>query len=136
MAEEFARFGTDTTAFRSREATAALVDEADLVLTAEAVHRTQLLEERPAAFRKIFTLGQFVAGAEAADPALRGRELIAALAFRRAPASVDHDIADPYGRGPAEAHRAAVTMEAMLKVLVDRLRREPDAADTTPHGEP
>jgi sulfate adenylyltransferase len=128
MAAEFARFGTDTSSFRSRIATNDLVDAADLVLTAEATHRTQLLEDRPAAFRKIFTLGQFVASADAADPALRGRALIAALARRRVPASPDHDIDDPYRRGPEEAHRAALIMEVMLEVLVDRLRRQPSAS--------
>jgi sulfate adenylyltransferase len=125
MAAEFARFGTETAAFRSRRATGDLVDEADLVLTAEAAHRTRLLEDRPAAFRKIFTLGQFVASARAVDPALRGRDLIAALANRRVPASPDHDIADPYRRGPEAAARAAVEMEALLEAVVDRLRADP-----------
>jgi sulfate adenylyltransferase len=122
MDAEFARHGTDTSAFRSRPATGDLIDEADLVLTADADHRTRLLEDRPAAFRKIFTLGQFVASARAADPGLRGRELIAALGARRVPASADHDIADPYRRGSEAARRAAVTMESMLQVLVERLR--------------
>ncbi len=131
MEAEFARWGTDTTAFRSRVATGDLLDEADLVLTAEATHRTRLLEERPAAFRKIFTLGQFAASARAADPALRGRELIAALSNRRVPASPDHDIDDPYRRGPEEARRAAVTMEDLLEVVVDRLRRIPEAGGAT-----
>jgi hypothetical protein len=90
-----------------------------------------LLEERPAAFRKVFTVGQFVASAQAADPSLRGRALIAALSSRRVPASPDHDIADPYRRGPEEARRAGVTMEGMLEVLVDRLRPSPENADST-----
>jgi len=122
MEAEFARHGTDHTAFRSRPVTGDLVDDADLVLTAEAGHRTRLLEDRPAAFRKTFTLGQFVASARAVDPALRGRDLIAALAVRRVPASPDHDIADPYRRGPEAAARAAVQMEDLLAVVVDRLR--------------
>jgi sulfate adenylyltransferase len=122
MEAEFARHGTDTTAFRSRPATGDLVDDADLVLTAEAGHRTRLLEDRPAAFRKTFTLGQFVASARAVDPGLRGRDLIAALAVRRVPASPDHDITDPYRRGPEAAARAAVQMEDLLAVVVDRLR--------------
>jgi sulfate adenylyltransferase len=129
MAAEFARHGTETSEFRSRIATGALIDGADLVLTAEATHRAQLLEDRPGAFRKIFTLGQFVASAMAADPALRGRELITSLATRRVPASADHDIDDPYRRGPQEAARAAATMEAMLEVLVQRLRATPRAGD-------
>ena len=131
MAAEFARHGTDTSTFRSRPATADLVDGADLVLTAEADHRTRLLEDRPAAFHKIFTLGQFVASARAADPDLRGRDLIEALEQRRVPESPDHDIPDPYRRGPAEARQAAVTMEGMLDVLVDRLRRIPQVGDST-----
>ena len=131
MEAEFSRHGTDTSAFRSRAATADLVDRADLVLTAEADHRTRLLEDRPAAFRKIFTLGQFVACARAVDPALRGRELLTALEHRRVPASPDHDIPDPYRRGPAEASQAAITMEAMLEVLVDRLGRIPQVGDST-----
>ncbi|WP_151085395.1 adenylyl-sulfate kinase [Nocardioides cynanchi] len=130
MAAEFARHGTDVEAFRSRAATGELVDAADLVLTAEASHRTRLLEDRPAAFRKIFTLGQFVASAQAADPSLRGRELIEALANRRVAASPAHDIDDPYRRGPEAARRAAVTMEALLEVAVDRLRR-PAPTDRT-----
>ena len=131
MEAEFGRHGTDTSAFRSRIATGAIIDEADLVLTAEATHRAQLLEDRPAAFRKIFTLGQFVASALAADPALRGRDLIASLATRRVPASADHDIDDPYRRGPQEAARAAATMEAMLEVLVERLRPVSRGGDAT-----
>jgi sulfate adenylyltransferase len=123
MAAEFARWDTVVDGFRSRPATGELIDAADLVLTAEAAHRTRLLEERPAAFRKIFTLGQFVASAEAADPDLHGRALLDALSSRRVPASPDHDIADPYRRGPEAARAAAATMEAMLEVVVARLRR-------------
>ncbi len=123
MESEFARWGTDTGEFRSRAATGALVDEADLVLTAEAAHRSRLLEERPAAFRKIMTVGQFVASARAADPALRGRALLTALESRRLPAAPQHDIDDPYRRGPEAARAAAVTMEEMLEVVVAKLRR-------------
>ena len=72
MEAEFARWGTETDGFRSRPATGELLDEADLVLTAEAAHRTQLLELRPAAFRKIFTVGQFVETAQA-RPRCRAR---------------------------------------------------------------
>jgi sulfate adenylyltransferase len=128
MAAEFSRYGTETSAFRSRLVTGDLVDEADVVLTAEAAQRARLLEERPAAFRKIFTLGQFVASARQADPSLRGRELLAALATRSVPASPDHDIPDPYRREPEAAARASVTMEALLEVVVERLQGRPGRA--------
>ena len=41
--------------FASRRATRDLIDSADLVLTAEASHRTFLLDEYPHAFRKVLT---------------------------------------------------------------------------------
>ena len=102
MAAEFARWDTEVDGFRSRPATGELIDAADMVLTAEAAHRTRLLGERPAAIRKIFTLGQFVASADGCGrPALHGRALLGALASRRVPASPDYaDIADPYRRRP------------------------------------
>jgi sulfate adenylyltransferase len=125
LAAEFARRDTEVDGFRSRRVTGELIDAADLVLTAEEAHRTRLLEERPATSGKIFTLGQFVACVEAADPALHGRALLDALASRRVRASPDHDIADPYRRGPEAARRAAVTMEGMLEVVVRRLRDRP-----------
>jgi sulfate adenylyltransferase len=124
MRVEFARHGTDPSSFRSRPVTGDLIDQADVVLTAEASHRARLLEDRPAAFKKVFTLGQFAASARAVDPGLRGRDLIAALASRRVPASPDHDIADPYRRGDEAAARAAVQMEDLLSVVVQRLRSD------------
>jgi sulfate adenylyltransferase len=56
------------------------------------------------------------------DPSLHGRALLQALQSCREPASPDHDIDDPYRRGPEAARRAAVTMEALLEVVVERLR--------------
>jgi sulfate adenylyltransferase len=122
MDAEFARHGTDTTTFRSRLLTGELVDQADLVLTAEAEHRTRLLEDRPAAFRKSFTLGQFAASVRATDPSLHGRELLEAVDRRRVPPTPEHDIADPYRRGPEAAARAAAEMDELLAVVVERLR--------------
>jgi sulfate adenylyltransferase len=122
MAAEFERHGTDIAGFRSRPLTGELIDQADLVLTAEAEHRTRLLEDRPAAFRRTFTVGQFVESAQAADPQLRGRALVDAVLARRVPAAPEHDIADPYRRGPEAAARAGRQMEELLDVLVQRLR--------------
>lgn len=52
--------GVECGSFPSRPLTRELIDEADLVLIAEASHRSYVLEDHPAAFRKVFTLGQAV----------------------------------------------------------------------------
>ena len=106
--------------FASRRLTREILADADLVLTAEATHRTFILEEFPQHFRKVFTVGQFAATvADHAD--LNGRDLVAAAAARRTAARPEHDIADPYRRGESAALAAADTMSRMLSVIVPRL---------------
>ena len=106
--------------FRSRALTAATLERADLVLTAESVHRQHILDDFPQLHRKVFTLGQFEATiADIAD--LSGRELVAAAGQRRTPSAPAHDVADPYRRGKAAAQEATGTIRAMLSVIVPRL---------------
>ena len=104
----------------SRRLTREILAEADLVLTAEARHRTFILEDFPEHFRKVFTVGQFAATV-AQHPGLRGRELVAAAAAKRAPMRAEDDIADPYRRGESASRTAAETMSRMLDVIVPRL---------------
>ena len=107
--------------FISRPLTADLIDEADLVLTAEAAQRTYILDDHPAAFRKIFTLGQFAESVKAADPSLGGRDLLAAVGERRSTADPALDVPDPYSRGPEAADACASTIEELLRVVVPAL---------------
>jgi sulfate adenylyltransferase len=109
--------------FRSRRLTREIVEQADLVLTAESSHRAFVLEEHPQALRKVFTLGQFARAAQAA-PHLRGRELLAAAGERRTAPVPDDDIDDPYRRGNAAAEAAAGKMSTMLSVIVEALAEE------------
>ncbi|WP_107773451.1 adenylyl-sulfate kinase [Nocardioides sediminis] len=109
--------------FRSRRLTRDLIDDADLVLTAERSHRAFILEEHPQALRKVFTLGQFARAAEA-HPDLRGRELLATAGQRRAAPLPEDDIDDPYRRGNAAAAAAAGKMSTMLSVIVEALAEE------------
>ena len=60
----------DTSAFRSRRLTTALLEEADLVVTMEAAHRTFVLDDHPGMFRKVFTLGQLARALEQAPAGL------------------------------------------------------------------
>ncbi|KRF02649.1 adenylylsulfate kinase [Nocardioides sp. Soil777] len=109
--------------FRSRRLTREIVEQVDLVLTAESSHRAFVLEEHPQALRKVFTLGQFARAAQAA-PDLRGRELLAAAGERRTAPVPDDDIDDPYRRGNAAAEAAAGKMSTMLSVIVEALAEE------------
>jgi len=116
---EFLPEGVAQDGFASRRVTRDLVDRADLVLTAEASHRTFLLEEYPHAFRKVLTLGQF---AEAAGGiVLRGRELITAVGLRQPPVRPEHDVRDPYRRGRAVNARSAAQIEELLVTVVPAL---------------
>ena len=118
--------GVSADGFRSRPLTAAMVERADLVLTMEADQRTRLLQEHPAAFRKVFTLGQAARTltrlcADAAEGTDRA-ELLRRLAGARGSADPALDVADPYRRGPAAAEAAATRIRELLDVVLNALR--------------
>jgi protein-tyrosine-phosphatase len=106
--------------FRSRALTKKILEEADLVLTAESTHRQHILDDHPQLHRKVFTLGQFEATI-AELPGLSGRELVEAAGRRRTRSTPAHDVADPYRRGTAAAEEATGTITAMLSAVVPRL---------------
>jgi sulfate adenylyltransferase len=108
-------------AFRSRPLTRALVESADLVLTAETTHREYVLEEAPSAFRKVFTLGQFAETVSRIDASLVGRALVAHAGHRRAAASAVHEIGDPFNRGRAAAELCADQIDGLMRVVMPRL---------------
>jgi sulfate adenylyltransferase len=124
MSEEMiSGYETEATSFRSRRATVDLVEAADLVLTAEAAHRTYLLEESPGAFRKVFTLGQFAEAVTALGPEpLTGRALITEVGGHRSQADPRHDVDDPYRKGPEVARACAARIDELLAIVVPALR--------------
>lgn len=103
-AEELTRLGGEPAGFSSRQLTASLVVEADLVLTATKGIRSRALQEAPAALKRTFTLTEFavlVDGGSAPSP----EALVADAARRRSSAEVaDYDITDPIGAS-ADTHR-------------------------------
>ena len=122
MAETLTARGVSGVAqFRSRLFSSDLMPDADLVLTVEAAHRQFILDDHPASFRKVFTLGQFAESVRGLDRDLSGRSLLEAVAARRGPADPTLDITDPYGLGPEAAEAAAVTLEDLLRVVVPAL---------------
>ncbi len=116
---EFLPDGASGEEFASRRVSEAIVADADVILTAEAAHRTFLLEEYPRHFRKVLTLGQFAEAAERSE--LRGRELIEAVGRGQPPARPEHDIRDPYRRGRAANAEAAARIDELLAVMVPAL---------------
>ncbi len=121
MAAELVARDVQAADFASRPVTAEIIASADLVLTAESTHRTQLLEAHPGAFRKIFTLGQFVQSSRKVPADLRGRQLVEALGTRRGHADPDLDVHDPYRRGPEAVRAAAHQLDELLRAAVARL---------------
>ena len=104
---------------RSYPASADLLRAADLVLTAEQSHVSDLVSRFPGEFRKIFSLGQFAETAASTD--LTGRALIEHAGHYRARSTAESDITDPYRRGPEPTAEAAKKITKMLEVVVPSL---------------
>jgi sulfate adenylyltransferase len=122
MAGTLAPRGVDGSGgFRSRALTAEMVERADLVLTAEAAHRTFILDDHPGSFRKVFTLGQFAEAVRVADPALTGRALLEVVGERRGAADASLDVDDPYSRGPEAAATSARLIEDRVRAVLSAL---------------
>ena len=109
--EAATNWGLDVSDFRSRRLTGDLLDEADLVLTAERRHRQFILDDHAHAFGKVLTLGQAVRAAAVATPSEDADGLLAELARHRGMAEPSDDIADPYRLGAAAQATAAAADE-------------------------
>jgi len=119
MAAEAEARGADTGEFRSRRLTMDMVDEVDVVLTAETLHRRLILEERPLAMRKAFTFGQFARGLSAlAEPR---PNLLEDIRARAATSTASDDVIDPYGRGVVAAATAARQLDILLRQILPEL---------------
>ena len=121
MAGALAERGLDADSFLSRPLTAALIEDADLVITAESSHRSFILDDHAAAFRKVYTLGQVAEVVRHAPQGLGGRDLLIALGERRGAGEPRLDVRDPYGRGAKAAEAAAQQIDELLRVVVPAL---------------
>ena len=121
MADELRARGVEPDGFRSRPLTMAMVDGADLVLTTGMVHRQFILDDRPAAVWRTYTLGQFARTVAGVPDELHGADLIRACRDAHKPAQPGDDVVDPHGRGPAAAAAAAEHLERLLREVIPRL---------------
>jgi sulfate adenylyltransferase len=113
----------DTSGFRSRRLTTAQLQDADLVLTMEAMHRTFVLDDHPGMFRKVFTLGQLAKALEQAPEGLDRDGLLAHLGSTRRNADPALDVPDPYRRGAEAAAGCVARLEELLHVVLPALAR-------------
>ena len=120
---EFLPEGVAYDDFASRRVTRELGRGCKLILTAEASHRTFLIEEYPRAFRKVLTLGQFAEATAHSD--LKGWDLIAAVGRQQPPARPEHEIRDPFRRGRNANAEAAARINELLAIVAPALVDEP-----------
>lgn len=113
----------DTSVFRSRRLTTAILEDADLVVTMEVAHRGFVLDDHPAMFRKVFTLGQLARALEQAPDGLDRTALLAHLGATRRNADPALDVPDPYRRGSEAAAGCVARLEELLHVVLPALAR-------------
>jgi protein-tyrosine-phosphatase len=113
----------DTSRFRSRRLTRAHLEDADLVVTMEAAHRTFVLDDQPGMFRKVFTLGQLAQALEQAPERLDRDALLAHLGTTRRNADPALDVPDPYRRGAEAASGCVARLEELLHTVLPALSR-------------
>jgi protein-tyrosine-phosphatase len=113
--------GLDTSGFRSRRVTTALLDDADLVVTMEVAHRTFVLDDHPALFRTVFTLGQLARAVEQAPAGLDREALLVHLGDARRNADPALDVPDPYRRGAEAASGCVARLDELLHVVLPAL---------------
>jgi protein-tyrosine phosphatase len=120
--------------FRSRRLSAALIAEADLVLTAERAHRDVVASLERGAWARTFTLvelARLLDGAGAGPQDLRERAvLLTARAARQrglhpAARPQDDDVEDPMGRPAAVFRRSGAQLAASASVVAAALLGRP-----------
>lgn len=126
------RRGADVTGFAAQLVTAQLLDEAELVLTMTRAHRGEVARLRPAAMRRIYSLGDFADLCRSSkswrpiSPSSPWLPQIAAEAAAargtiapRAPSEVD--VVDSYGGSMRVYSDAFARIESFLDVIVPTL---------------
>ena len=138
-ADALTAVGADHDGFDARQLTPALLDRADLVITATQDHRTDAVTLHPKVLRRTFALGELadlVRGVDLATAAADGPPddtetpwvaQVARIARERrglAPArpAADSDVPDPYRRGPEAYAQMTHAVESLLLVVAPALR--------------
>lgn len=121
MSAELVARGGDPAGFEARQLARGIVQDADLVLPMEKLHRRVVLEEYPALVRRVHTLGQLADLAAGLPADVVGEAFLDAVRAQRAPTRSRYDVPDPYRRGPQKAAEVASSIDDLVSVLVARL---------------
>ncbi|NHI20389.1 low molecular weight phosphatase family protein [Phycicoccus endophyticus] len=126
--------GADIEGFRARQLTVAMLEDADVVVTAARSHRAEVTRLYPACLRRTTTLrdlADLLDGVPAHDltgaaPEQSATECVLAAALDRrglvAARQEGVDVHDPVGGGPADFYLMAAQVEAALPPVVAALR--------------
>ena len=118
-AAELERIGGSASWFEARQLTPAMLQEADLVLTATRALRSRVLEDDPAALRRTFSLREFAALSEMLPYAPSPRTFVAeAAACRWAAGANSYDLADPAGGSRRKHREVASSVSDASKAIV------------------
>ena len=139
--DAMARRGLDVSAHRSSTTTAALVDGADLVLTAERAHVVKIAAMSPEGVRRAMTLPEFldaaaVSGRDDADVESWVRSLTVERTAGEYLRGAIGEIPDPTGSPPRAFEAAVVVLEQQCREaagwVADRAEGPGDAAAGLP----
>lgn len=129
--------GVDASEFRSRRLDRAMVESADLILTAERSHREEVVRLQPLAHRRTFTIAQAARLLQSVDHPTTGVQgVVEALTFARGhvpgqgPAD---DVADPYGGSVKMHQEVEAKMLSFLRILAEALGQH---SGDQPHTHP
>lgn len=120
MAAELQRRGIDPDGHAAQQLTAALVDDADLVVVMSPRHRDYVLEEWPSAVRKTFLIGHVAREIAASS---NSGELLDRLWATR-PGKASDAVPDPFSRGVEAARACASQLDEAVGAILSGMSRD------------
>jgi protein-tyrosine phosphatase len=116
--------GIDAGRHRARQFEPAFAEPADLILTAETVHRDKIISVAPTAWRRVFTMKEFARLARHASQTEPGA-IVAELSWVRGadgalPNGVD-DLTDPYRGTVEQAREVAAELTVVVQTVLNTL---------------
>jgi protein-tyrosine phosphatase len=98
-----------------------MIEEADLIITAEPQHRSKVVSLVPTAHRRTFTVLEFASVAARAVHGVDQRQarldVVTSAGRRRSTETSQQSVPDPYGRSTKAHHRAVAAISAAAETI-------------------